>query len=77
MASPGQSILAPIPRLPGASMLEHQVDVLELGEGCVRAVCSCGWAGAVYGEDKTAGTMDALQHAADDGNLHLWEITLD
>ena len=27
--------------------------------------------------DKTAGTMDALQHAADDGNLHLWEVTLD
>jgi len=22
------------------------------------------------------GTMDALQHAADDGNLHLWEVTL-
>ena len=41
-------------------MLEHQVDVLELGEGCVRAVCRCGWAGAVHGEDKTAGTMDAL-----------------
>jgi hypothetical protein len=20
--------------------------------------------------------MDALQHAADDGNLHLWEVTL-
>ena len=58
-------------------MLEHQVDVLELGEGCVRAVCRCGWKGAVHGEDKTAGTMDALQHAADDGNLHLWEVTLD
>jgi hypothetical protein len=45
MASPGESILAPIPRLP--TMLEHQVDVLDLGEGCVRAVCRCGWAGAV------------------------------
>jgi hypothetical protein len=30
----------------------------------------------VFGTDKTVGTMDPLQRAADAGDLHEWEISL-
>jgi len=47
-----------------------------MGEAGVQAVCSCGWRSPVFGTDKTAGTMDALQRAADAGDLHEWEMSL-
>ena len=40
----------------------------------MRAVCSCGWRSPVFGDRKTAGTMDPLQQAMDAGDLHEWEI---
>jgi len=30
----------------------------------------------VFGADKTNGTMDRLQHAADAGDLHEWQMSL-
>jgi len=30
----------------------------------------------VFGSDKTAGTMDPLQHAAEAADLHEWEMSL-
>jgi hypothetical protein len=50
--------------------------VHEIGEGCVQAVCSCGWRSAVFGADKTTGTMDPLQQAADAGDLHEWDASI-
>jgi hypothetical protein len=47
-----------------------------LGEGTVQAVCSCGWRSPVFGADKTAGTMDALQQATDARDLHEWEASM-
>ena len=49
---------------------EHTITVHPMGEGGVQAVCSCGWRSPVFGSDKTAGTMDPLQRAADAGDLH-------
>ncbi|HEY5989279.1 MAG TPA: hypothetical protein VIV12_23300 [Streptosporangiaceae bacterium] len=34
------------------------------------------WRSPVFGADKTAGTMDPLQRAADAGDLHEWEMSL-
>ena len=54
----------------------HHVTTQELGEGCVQALCSCGWHSPVFGEDKTTGTMDPLQQARDAADLHEWEMSL-
>ena len=56
--------------------MHHHTTVHEVGEGGVQAVCSCGWRSPVFGADKTAGTMDPLQRAADAGDLHEWEMSL-
>ena len=56
--------------------MDHVTTIQELGEGAVQAVCSCGWRSPVYGTGKTAGTMDPLQRAAEAGDLHQWEMSL-
>ena len=56
--------------------MEHHTAIHEIGEGRVQAVSSCGWRSPVSGADKTAGTMDPLQRAADAGDLHEWEMSL-
>jgi hypothetical protein len=56
--------------------VEHHTTVHEAGDGSAQAVCSCGWRGPVSGAGKTAGTMDSLQHAAEAGDLHEWEMSL-
>jgi hypothetical protein len=56
--------------------VDHHTTIHEEGEGGVQAVCTCGWRSAVFGTDKTAGTMDPLQQAADAGDLHEWEMSL-
>jgi hypothetical protein len=68
--------------LPGHSPIrtpiavDHHTTIHQLDEGGVQAVCSCGWRSPVFGADKTAGTMDPLQRAADAGDLHEWEMSL-
>jgi hypothetical protein len=56
--------------------VDHHTTIHEVGEGGVQAVCACGWRSPVFGADKTAGTMDPLQRAADAGDLHEWEMSL-
>lgn len=56
--------------------VDHHTTIHEVSEGGVQAVCSCGWRSPVFGADKTAGTMDPLQRAADAGDLHEWEMSL-
>jgi hypothetical protein len=56
--------------------VDHHTTIHEVGEGGVQTVCSCGWRSPVFGADKTTGTMDALQRAADAGDLHEWEMSL-
>ena len=56
--------------------MEHSTTIQQLGEGAVQAVCSCGWCSPVFGSDKTTGTMDPLQHAAEAADLHEWEMSL-
>ncbi len=56
--------------------MEHHTTIREVGESGVQAVCSCGWRSPVFGTDKTAGTMDSLQRAADACDLHEWEMSL-
>ena len=56
--------------------MEHHTSILELGEGTVQAVCSCGWRSEVYGADKHSGTMDPLQQATDARDLHEWDASL-
>lgn len=56
--------------------VEHRTTVQELGEGCVRAECSCGWRSPVFGADKTTGAMDPLQQATDAGDLHEWDAAM-
>ncbi len=56
--------------------MEHSTTIQQLGEGAVQAVCSCGWCSPVFGSDKTAGTMDPLQSAAEAADLHEWEMSL-
>jgi hypothetical protein len=56
--------------------MDHHTAVRELGEGCVQAVCSCGWCSPVFGADKTTGTMDPLQSATDACDLHQWDVSL-
>ena len=55
---------------------EHHTTIREAGEGGVQAACPCGWASPVFGADQMAGTMDPLQRAADAGDLHEWEMSL-
>ena len=55
---------------------EHRVSAREVDEGCVQALCSCGWRSPVFGEDKTTGTMYPLQQATDAGDLHEWEMSM-
>jgi hypothetical protein len=56
--------------------VDHHTTIHDEGEGRVQAVCSCGWRSPVFGTDKTTGTMDSLQQAADAGDLHEWEMSL-
>jgi len=56
--------------------VHHSTTIRQLGEGAVQAVCSCGWRSPVFGADKTAGTMDPLQHATEAADLHEWEMSL-
>ena len=56
--------------------MEHHITIREAGEGGAQAACTCGWRSPVFGADKTAGTMDSLQRAADVGDLHEWEMSL-
>ena len=56
--------------------MEHHTTIHEMGQGGVQAVRSCGWRSPVSGADKTGGTMDPLQRAADAGDLHEWEMSL-
>jgi hypothetical protein len=56
--------------------MDHHTAVRELGEGCVQAVCSCGWCSPVFGADKTTGTMDPLQSATDACDLHEWDVSM-
>jgi hypothetical protein len=60
----------------GNGGVDHHTTVHEIGEGCVQAVCSCGWRSAVFGADKTTGTMDPLQQAVDAGDLHEWDASI-
>ncbi len=55
--------------------MDHHTTIREVGEGGAQAVCSCGWRGPVFGTGKTARTMDALQRAAEAGDLHKWEMS--
>jgi len=54
----------------------HQTRVVGLGEGLAQAVCVCGWKSPRFGNDKTQGTMDALQAAEDAADLHEWDSSL-
>jgi hypothetical protein len=55
---------------------DHHTTIREAGQGGVQALCTCYWRSPVSGADKTAGTMDPLQRAADAGDLHEWEMSL-
>ena len=61
--------------IPG-SVSTVDVRAQDPGEGGAQAVCTCGWRSPVFGADKAAGTMDALQRAADASDLHEWEVSL-
>ena len=56
--------------------MNHHVSIVETGQGRVHAACSCGWRSPSFGADKSGGTIDALQHAVDAGDLHQWEASL-
>jgi hypothetical protein len=56
--------------------VDHHTTIQEVGEGGVQVICSCGWRSPVFGADKTVGTMDPLQRAAEAGDLHEWEMSL-
>ncbi len=56
--------------------MDHQTRTEEVGEGRVQAACSCGWRSAVFGTEKSTGTMDPLQQAMDARDLHQWEASL-
>jgi hypothetical protein len=57
-------------------VMQHRMRIIELGEGTVQAVCECGWRSTVFGDDKAAGAMDALQQATDAGDLQMWDADL-
>jgi hypothetical protein len=54
----------------------HHTTIREVGQGGVQAACSCGWRSRVFGADKRTGTMDPVQHAAEAGDLHEWQMSL-
>jgi len=56
--------------------VDHHTTIHELGQGDVQAACSCGWRSRVFGADKRTGTMDPVQHAAEAGDLHEWQMSL-
>jgi hypothetical protein len=56
--------------------MEHRRTIVQLGEGEVRAVCSCGWRSEVFGTEKNLGTMDPLQQADEAADLHEWDSDL-
>jgi len=56
--------------------MRHVTEIRSVGEGGVQAVCSCGWSSAVFGEDKTLGTMDPLQQAEEARDFHGWDVSL-
>ena len=56
--------------------MDHHTTIQEVGEGGVQVICSYSWRSPVFGADKTAGTMDPLQRAAEAGDLHEWEMSL-
>ena len=56
--------------------MQHRTAAQEAGEGRIQAACSCGWRSPVSGTGMTARTMDSLQRAADDGDLHEREMSL-
>jgi hypothetical protein len=56
--------------------VDHATTIQELGEGAVQAVCSYGWRSPVSGAGEATGTMDPLQHAAEAGDMHEWEMSL-
>ncbi|HEV2243966.1 MAG TPA: hypothetical protein VGR98_23190 [Streptosporangiaceae bacterium] len=56
--------------------MDHHTTIREVGEGGVQAACSCSWRSPVVGADKTTGAMDALQRAADAGDLPEREMSL-
>jgi hypothetical protein len=56
--------------------MEHRTTIVQLAEGAAQGACSCGWRSAVFGTDKTEGTMDALQLATDAADLHQWDAAL-
>lgn len=56
--------------------MQHRTEIIEIGEGAAQAICTCGWRSNRFGEDKNAGTMDALQQARDAADLHEWDATL-
>jgi hypothetical protein len=56
--------------------VDHHTSIQELGEGRLRAVCSCGWHSQEFGADKTTGTMDPLQQASEACDLHEWDASL-
>jgi len=56
--------------------VDHRIIIDEVGEGGAQAACACGWRSPVYGTDKTSGTMDPLERAAEAGDIHVWETSL-
>jgi hypothetical protein len=56
--------------------MRHSRTIVQLDEGAVQAVCSCGWRSDVFGADKTLGTMDPLQKANEAADLHEWDSDL-
>jgi hypothetical protein len=56
--------------------VDHRIIIDEVGEGGAQALCACGWRSPVYGTDKTSGTMDPLERAAEAGDIHVWETSL-
>ena len=56
--------------------MDHRIIIDEVGEGGAQAACACGWRSPVYGTDKTSGTMDPLERAAEAGDIHVWETSL-
>ncbi len=61
----------------GLITMKHEVTIVQIGEGAARAVCSCGWHSPLFGGGKKAGTMDVLQQAADAGDVHEWDASLE
>ena len=57
-------------------LVKHCRTITQLEEGAVQACCSCGWRSAVFGTEKTGGTMDPPQQATEVADLHEWDADL-